>query len=440
MCFYRALRVYPTPVELIIIYQTTVPEPVFKIVMEMTQLDVKERVEGYYDHFPEKSMNVSVKPIDVPTSDGKVLRRRALVVNKDFSAGEVIYKEQPVIAALDADLEGKGTHCSHCLRQINKGMAIRPDSDLLNSVYCSKECQVNSKAQSQNLLFGSEPAVPPELRSEASGGSEIAHKAAQEKFLEFIKTDPKLAPLLVARFVARNVSAELAKLTPRSAGSPKQHDGLEYTLFDHVERLRYLEIEAANEGWAPLQAVLETAMPGLSEFLTDERFATLLGKMAYNAFGVTFGGGRDDKPLSIERPEDIERTRTPYGTSKQVGAGLYTVSSYTGHSCEPSARPSFSGGTAELHLIANRDLKAGDELTVAFVDVSKHDDESVVEGRRRRRMELARGWRFACTCARCEAEAPSEGDSTPVQKDESKVEDSVKHLEERESQAQAAQI
>jgi mitochondrial import receptor subunit TOM20 len=29
--FYRGLRVYPSPVELIAIYQNTVPEPVFKV-------------------------------------------------------------------------------------------------------------------------------------------------------------------------------------------------------------------------------------------------------------------------------------------------------------------------------------------------------------------------------------------------------------------------
>jgi len=40
LSFYRALRVYPSPVELIVIYQKTVPEPIFKIVMEMTNLDV----------------------------------------------------------------------------------------------------------------------------------------------------------------------------------------------------------------------------------------------------------------------------------------------------------------------------------------------------------------------------------------------------------------
>ncbi|THH15205.1 hypothetical protein EW146_g5224 [Bondarzewia mesenterica] len=32
ICFYRALRVYPSPMELIIIYQRTMPEPVFKVV------------------------------------------------------------------------------------------------------------------------------------------------------------------------------------------------------------------------------------------------------------------------------------------------------------------------------------------------------------------------------------------------------------------------
>lgn len=40
LAFYRALRVYPAPVELIMIYQKTVPEPVFKIVMELTNHDV----------------------------------------------------------------------------------------------------------------------------------------------------------------------------------------------------------------------------------------------------------------------------------------------------------------------------------------------------------------------------------------------------------------
>lgn len=40
LSFYRGLRVYPAPVELIMIYQKTVPEPIFNILMKLTTLDV----------------------------------------------------------------------------------------------------------------------------------------------------------------------------------------------------------------------------------------------------------------------------------------------------------------------------------------------------------------------------------------------------------------
>lgn len=36
MAFFRALRVYPSPVELIVIYQKTIPEPVFKVIQLST--------------------------------------------------------------------------------------------------------------------------------------------------------------------------------------------------------------------------------------------------------------------------------------------------------------------------------------------------------------------------------------------------------------------
>jgi len=42
LAFFRALRVYPSPVELIKVFQNTVPEPVFKMVLEMMRLDVSD--------------------------------------------------------------------------------------------------------------------------------------------------------------------------------------------------------------------------------------------------------------------------------------------------------------------------------------------------------------------------------------------------------------
>ena len=84
-----------------------------------------------------------------------------------------------------------------------------------------------------------------------------------------------------------------------------------------------------------------------------------------------------------------------------------------------------------MHLIATRDVKAGDEITVSYVDASVHDDEDVVQARYRRRKELARGWRFACQCDRCvkEAPPPSAGEKEPQLNDESKVESIVSQVD-----------
>jgi mitochondrial import receptor subunit TOM20 len=51
-------------------------------------------------------------------------------------------------------------------------------------------------------------------------------------------------------------------------------------------------------------------------------------------------------------------------------------------------------------------------------------------------MELARGWRFACSCTRCQSELldnPACADGEPIQKDESKVEEPFMRTEMDES-------
>ncbi|KAF9464812.1 hypothetical protein BDZ94DRAFT_1281731 [Collybia nuda] len=508
MSFYRALRVYPSPVELIVIYQKTVPEPIFKIVMEMTNLDVssppaspsrpisqsipdeltdeetsptrggppseassqewdkvtdpgsqhldisfcptcsntfcsflrtisiiqvKSRVEGYYDTFPPKSTNVTVE-----TREG----RKVLVASRDFSAGETIYKENPVVAVLDADVQAAGTHCTHCLRLLQSSMSIplTEEPNLLSSKFCSKACLVANKTQSHSLLFTTEPPLPVEIGSAPVSPEAIqARSAAQADFAEYVKKEGRAAPLLVARFIARQVALETMKMVEGGKKPTDENDFTdaesgEYLLADHIERLRYLEVVPPTEELSLIVKVLQTALPGLEQFVTDERHATLLGKMTYNAFGVCFGGGRDDKPEPAVRPEDVEKSRTPYGTARQIGSALYTVSSYLTHSCIPSARPSFASGTSNLHLVANHDIKQGDVLTVAFVDVTQHTDEPVIECRRRRRTELARGWRFACSCDRCKEEEKTmsveeKKADTDVQ-DGSKIEASMSRYEE----------
>jgi hypothetical protein len=47
---------------------------------------------GYYDIFPPKQMSVSTKTIDISDSSGAKVLKRILVAEKDFAAGETIYK------------------------------------------------------------------------------------------------------------------------------------------------------------------------------------------------------------------------------------------------------------------------------------------------------------------------------------------------------------
>ena len=70
---------------------------------------------------------------------------------------------------------------------------------------------------------------------------------------------------------------------------------------------------------------------------------------------------------------------------------------------------------------------------MAWVAVAPAAGESAADGRRRRRVELARGWRFKCECARCLGEAledvarEDEDRALGVRADESRVEAVVRH-------------
>lgn len=71
-------------------------------------------------------------------------------------------------------------------------------------------------------------------------------------------------------------------------------------------------------------------------------------------------------------------------------------------------------------------MKKGDILSVAYVDVTQRPDETVLGCRRRRRYELARGWKFACICERCKEEANEMSEEDKAAEARSDVKDGSK--------------
>jgi len=204
-----------------------------------------------------------------------------------------------MVAALDPDLELKGSHCSQCLRHIDSAMFLRFPDDPLQTSYCSKTCQSKARYEFHNLLFGVDPPFPDYPPTAATPTDKKENRrAAQEKLVASLRSSGRIAPLLVAKLVSRqatDVTANLRTSTSETTVTTGHAASNEYTLFDHVERLRFLELPTPGDEIKVLSDVLETAMPGLEQFISGEKYTVLKGKMAYNVIGICFGDGRNDK-------------------------------------------------------------------------------------------------------------------------------------------------
>ncbi len=262
-----------------------------------------------------------------------VLKLRLAVVTP-YAFLLLLLQETPILAVLDADIQLKGTHCTQCLRPVEKGLAICLESDPLKAVYCSKKCQMQSRTQSHNALFGEEAIVSDDVDAELSTHIERESRGqAQTEFVEQWTSTSSSSSMLVARLVVLQIIAELAKQLKSGEGLkkdlPEIATNLDRSVYDHFERLRFLDRVIPDGEFEAFKKLLSQTFPDFADSYSDERHALFKGKMAYNAIGVCFGGGRSDKPKPATIAE-TEYTRTPYGTSKQIGCGLYFVSSYVG--------------------------------------------------------------------------------------------------------------
>lgn len=210
-------------------------------------------------------------------------------------------QEEPIVTALDWDLQELGSHCSHCLRLLHKATAITPEGDRLNATYCSKECQVKAEAQYHNLLFGLAPLLPPEIDVGAPLAPKELRDKAQQEFTDHLKAHKKTMSVLAAKYVTRQITIETAKMvihtSPAATDAPQLtvDNSPEYGIADHLERLRYVDVTVPENETKLICAVFGAALPGLEQSLNDERHATTLGKVAYNAIGICYSGGRDDR-------------------------------------------------------------------------------------------------------------------------------------------------
>jgi len=287
LCYYRAFKVYPNPTELIVLFQRSTPEPVYKKIIEMISADVRKKQEEYFNLYPSKDMNVKIDKKDYD-----------IVLTKDIAAGEVIYKEKPMMATLDPRVENTN-YCSHCLKRFD-GEGFKGKDK--NVIFCSKECSEESWNKYNKYLYqptldditealksgdkieisnadpvGNEApativadATAEEEKKETEAETEATAETAAEtteineekpaneekpegdatevatsedkledvdKFWKLLKETKRTCPIMIARFVAKMIDRELN-------GKPQAE---EYSDWDHLERFKFIDVIESTE-------------------------------------------------------------------------------------------------------------------------------------------------------------------------------------------------
>lgn len=152
----------------------------------------------------------------------------------------------------------------------------------------------------------------------------------------------------------------------------------------------------------------------LRSHFTDKEFHGKFGKLveasskAADALAPPEDDEKDDAKVKAESNKENENQQAVEGEKldkkddaklerwwlpQYQGTGLYVCVALANHSCQPSFTLAFSE-EGHTTMRALRDLKAGEELTLAYVSPFRDLNERLVH--------LWRTWGFVCTCQRCQ--------------------------------------
>ena len=91
------------------------------------------------------------------------------------------------------------------------------------------------------------------------------------------------------------------------------------------------------------------------------------------------------------------------------GSAMFRTQSAMNHSCDPNTIATYPHNTAQVEIVAVRDISEGEEITMCYVEGIEQEDCPRV----RRQAELRQYYLFDCGCIRCQEQAPeSSSDSS----------------------------
>ncbi|KAI8970522.1 MAS20 protein import receptor-domain-containing protein [Pilobolus umbonatus] len=266
--FYKALKIYPAPLELVMIFQKTLPEKVFRIVVNIMAIEQQRRQNAFYEEFPPKETGVKFGILS--EDEEKVIR--GLVADKDFSKDDILFTESPLISALTPELEG--SYCNYCMKKTE----VRVECTNCDVVgFCSEKCQQEATSKYHQFL-----CINNKLEN-------YNKEDSSTKFLNYIRENNGKYPSMIAEFLSGMVAEEVER-------NKLGKEAPSYSSWDHIERFKSEELtgtETYKEEATMIKEVLSSKVPGIEEFLTDEIYLLLMGKLKDNAFSIPVNEGAD---------------------------------------------------------------------------------------------------------------------------------------------------
>jgi hypothetical protein len=247
-----------------------------------------------------------------------------------------------------------------------------------------------------------------------AAGSEQAGREEEEDgaFVDAVAADAAaslLGPMPAVAYLCRanlpQAAAAAAAAAARGGNDPAAAEVLLPAAWQRSHALlvralgTMLDAEPANSAARLLPCVRAVTAPGW--------YAGALSRLHLNSFRVEAAATPALLAAAAAQGETLSDAASAFSAallqaaaanpaSQALGSAVYSASSLANHSCDPNADAAWPLGNARLRLTARRDVQAGEQVTISYIDASLEVEE--------RRALLKHSYGFDCSCARCEEE------------------------------------
>lgn len=352
---------------------------------------------------------------------------KGLFATKTFKAGDVIFEERPLVSCQFLWNAAYGyLACDFCMRPLETAeenasrLAQNPQLSLpfpeccdtkkdsfiecpyCDASYCSRECRTSAWNQYHETVclhsYMPDPSHPLVMLQEAWKQMHYPPETACVMLLARIiatvrqASDKEGATALFMQFCHRTMNEE-EEIAHKLLGEEFQ---------DQLEALRTLMEKSVGA-------------TEVQHWLTPEGFRSLVALVGTNGQGIgtsplsRWVRNCDNVDLSEEERKKLNKLiddvydqldKEAGGFLNNEGSGLYPLQSSCNHSCNPNAMPTFPYNNFQLVMTAVRDISAGEEICVSYLD-----ECNLGRSRHSRIAILRENYLFTCKCSKCEEEA-----------------------------------